>query len=191
MRLIVGIIWIGLEREGIADFKPIGFGEILMDHRHMLIGCLEMTSVDHAERVRREHIEFRRIVCAYDVGRIAELLFFLRIVIIAAGDLHHAGSHEIGGGVLPDHVRVNTGQLRDSLHISGTNHSASARCQHAALQVTGQHESADRLFLNLSGLMLRCPRNCGCGQHTRRYDGQHNEQHCGAHSLSEHIARRS
>lgn len=27
MRLIVGIIWIGLEREGIADFKPIGFGE--------------------------------------------------------------------------------------------------------------------------------------------------------------------
>ena len=40
MRLIVGIIWIGLEREGIADFKPIGFGEILMDHRHMLIGRL-------------------------------------------------------------------------------------------------------------------------------------------------------
>ena len=31
---------IGLEREGIADFKPIGFGEILMDHRHMLIGRL-------------------------------------------------------------------------------------------------------------------------------------------------------
>ena len=42
-----------------------------------------MTSFDHAERVRREHIEFCRIVCAYDVGRIAELLFFLRIVIIA------------------------------------------------------------------------------------------------------------
>ena len=29
-----------------------------MDHRHMLIGRLEMTSFDHAERVGREHIEF-------------------------------------------------------------------------------------------------------------------------------------
>lgn len=55
---------------------------------------------------------------------------------------------------------------------------------------TGQHESADRLFLNLSGLMLSCLRNRGRGQHTRRYDGQHNEQHRGAHSFSEHIARR-
>ncbi|BAR02647.1 hypothetical protein BBCT_1679 [Bifidobacterium catenulatum DSM 16992 = JCM 1194 = LMG 11043] len=76
------------------------------------------------------------------------------------------------------------------MHISGTNHSASARCQHAALQVTGQHESANRLFLNLSSLMLSCLRNCGRGQHTRRYDGQDNEQHRGAHSFSEHIARR-
>ena len=149
-----------------------------------------MSSFGHAERARREHVEFRRIIRAHDVGGVAKLLLLGRIVIIAAGDLHHAGSHEIGGGVLPDHVRADPGQLRDSLHIGGTNHSASARRQHAALQVTGQHESADRLFLNLSGLMLSCLRNRGRGQHTRRYDGQHNEQHRGARSFSEHIARR-
>ena len=33
-----------------------------------------MSSFGHAERVRREHVEFRRIIRAYDVGGVAELL---------------------------------------------------------------------------------------------------------------------
>ena len=59
-----------------------------------------MPSFGHAERARREHVEFRRIIRAYDVGGVAELLLLGRIVIIAAGDLRHIRPHEIGSGVL-------------------------------------------------------------------------------------------
>ena len=118
-----------------------------------------MSSFGHAERARREHVEFRRIIRAHDVGGVAKLLLLVRIVIIAAGDLHHAGSHEIGGGVLTDHIRIDPGQLGDPAHVGGAHHAASARREHAALHVAGQHESTDRFLLDSSGGLLSCPRN--------------------------------
>ena len=68
-----------------------------------------MSSFGHAERARREHVEFRRIIRAHDVGGVAKLLLLGRIVIIAAGDLRHIRPHEIGGGVLTDHIRIDPG----------------------------------------------------------------------------------
>ena len=74
-------------------------------------------------RARREHVEFRRIIRAYDVGGVAELLLLGRIVIIAAGDLRHIRPHEIGGGVLTDHIRIDPGQFQTALYFQSGPHS--------------------------------------------------------------------
>ena len=188
---VVGIIRIGPKGERIAHLEVIGFGEILVNHRHVLVGSLQMASLRNAERMRGEGIELGRIIRTLKIHGIAESLLLRLVVIVTFRQLHRIGIRQIGGDVLTDDIRSDSRQFRDALHVGRFHRAGSARRSRIVLRIVGQHKTDDRLLLDLLGFMLRRLRYGNRGKHACGHYGQDDQQNQGPYSFSEYIASRS